>query len=447
MVIWSSTGEGLLRYTHKDKIQAVCFNPVLNTLASVSAQDFGLWGVDQQNVVKHDIPAKGLCCDWSPDGQILAIGLFNGQIILRDKNGGKLTELNKNLSPIWTLAFCPQKFDSTDNTLTVGSWDQKLALYTIAQGKTFNQVGSDKELDFDPLCISYFSDGEYMVITGTNKKVTLWNKEGVNLGQIGELRDWGWGAACKPKDHNVFVGSNAGELNMFHIEFATVHGLYHDRYAYRELMTDVIIQHLFTETRVKIRCRDYIKKIAIYKDRLAVQLPEKIIIYSVAGEDQYDMKYKAFKKIGKKIDCTLLFVLAQHLVLCIDRKVQLLNFSGVLEREWVLDSMIRYMKVIGGPPKREGLLLALKNGSVMKIFVDNAFPIPLVKQTTPIRSVDISANREKVAIVDDYNNLSVYDVKSQQMLYQEANVTSVAFNLEMEDMLAYTGNNVLYIKT
>jgi len=25
-----------------------------------------------------------------------------------------------------------------------------------------------------------------------------------------------------------------------------------------------------TETRVKIRCRDYIKKIAIYKDRLAV---------------------------------------------------------------------------------------------------------------------------------------------------------------------------------
>jgi len=58
-------------------------------------------------------------------------------------------------------------------------------------------------------------------------------------------------------------------------------GLYQERYAYRELMTDVIIQHLVTETRVKIRCRDYIKKIAIYKDRLAVQLPEKIIIYSV----------------------------------------------------------------------------------------------------------------------------------------------------------------------
>ena len=38
---------------------------------------------------------------------------------------------------------------------------------------------------------------------------------------------------------------------------------------------------MVTETRVKIRCRDYIKRIAIYKDKLAVQLPERIIIYAV----------------------------------------------------------------------------------------------------------------------------------------------------------------------
>jgi intraflagellar transport protein 122 len=125
------------------------------------------------------------------------------------------------------------------------------------------------------------------------------------------------------------------------------------------------------------------------------------------------MKYKAYKKITKKFDCNLLFVLSQHLVLCLDRKVQLINFSGVLEKEWVMDSIIRYMKVIGGQSKREGLLVGLKNGSVMKIFIDNAFPIPLVKQSTPIRCVDISANREKVAIVDDYSNLFVYDIKSQ----------------------------------
>ena len=105
------------------------------------------------------------------------------------------------------------------------------------------------------------------------------------------------------------------------------------------------------------------------------------------------MKYKAYKKINKKIDCNLLFVVSQHLILVFEKKIQLLSFSGVLEREWVLDSTIRYVKTVSGPPKREGVLVGLKNGSVLKIFVDNGFPIPIVKQTTPIKVVDISADR------------------------------------------------------
>lgn len=37
-------------------------------------------------------------------------------------------------------------------------------------------------------------------------------------------------------------------------------------------MTDVIIQHLLTDQKVRIKCRDLIKKIAIYKHRLAVSI-------------------------------------------------------------------------------------------------------------------------------------------------------------------------------
>lgn len=225
-----------------------------------------------------------------------------------------------------------------------------------------------------------------------------------------------------------------------------VHGLYQERYAYRELMTDVIIQHLVTETRVKIRCRDYIKKIAIYKDKLAVQLNEKIIIYSVSPEDPYDMKYKAHKKIGKKIDCQNLFVFSHHLVLCFDRKIQLLAFTGALEREWIMESQIKYIKPLSGPAKRESLIVGLQDGSVVKIFIDNGFPIPIIKQTTPVSIVDISSDRQKVAVIDDHKSLFVYDIKSQQLLFQERNITSIAWNLEVEDMLAYTGQDSLYIK-
>ena len=160
-----------------------------------------------------------------------------------------------------------------------------------------------------------------MVIAGSDKQITLWNKEGIKLGKVGELEDWCWSVAVHPGSHSVFAGCNSGQIKQFHLEFNRVHGLYQERYAYRELMTDVIIQHLVTETRVKIRCRDYIKKIAIYKDRLAVQLPEKIIIYSVQADDPFDMKYKAHKKINKRIDCSNLFVTSQHLVLIFDKKI------------------------------------------------------------------------------------------------------------------------------
>ena len=54
-----------------------------------------------------------------------------------------------------------------------------------------------------------------------------------------------------------------------------MHGLYKDRYAYRKLMTDVILQDLTTKNEVRIKCKDLVKKIAIYKDRLAVQLPKQ----------------------------------------------------------------------------------------------------------------------------------------------------------------------------
>jgi len=63
--------------------------------------------------------------------------------------------------------------------LIAGSWDQKLSIYSISGGKTANPVGNPKDLGFDPCSIEFFPTGEYMVISGSDKKVTLWNKEGV----------------------------------------------------------------------------------------------------------------------------------------------------------------------------------------------------------------------------------------------------------------------------
>ena len=43
VVVWSAEGVGLLKYSHNAPVQALCFNPVLQSLASCTNDDFGLW--------------------------------------------------------------------------------------------------------------------------------------------------------------------------------------------------------------------------------------------------------------------------------------------------------------------------------------------------------------------------------------------------------------------
>jgi intraflagellar transport protein 122 len=49
----------------------------------------------------------------------------------------------------------------------------------------------------------------------------------------------------------------------------------------------------------------------------------------------------------------------------------------------------------------EGLLVGLKNGMILKIFIDNSFPIQLIKHTSSIRCLDLSYSRGRLAVVDE----------------------------------------------
>ncbi|CAL4124428.1 unnamed protein product, partial [Meganyctiphanes norvegica] len=344
-------------------------------------------------------------------------------------------------SPIWSLAWNPSR-DEPYDVLCVADWGQNLSFYSLS-GK---QIGKERVLGFDPCCVSYFSKGEYLLVGGSNKACQLYTREGVKLGTIGDQQSWVWCCAARPDSNFVAVGCHDGTIAYYQLIFSTVHGLYKERYAFRENMTDVIIQHLITEQKVRIKCRDLVKKIAIYKHRLAVQLPERIIIYELYSQDAADMHYRVREKINQRLDCNLLVVCSNNIVLCQEKRLQCLNFAGVKEREWQMDSLIRYIKVAGGPSNREGLLLGLKNGQVLKIFLDNPFPVPLLKVPAAIRCLDLSATRNKLAVVDEHSTLLVYDVKTGELLFQEPNANSVAWNTSCDDMLCFSGNNTLNIK-
>lgn len=188
-------------------------------------------------------------------------------------------------------------------------------------------------------------------------------------------------------------------------------------------MCDIIIQHLVSNQKVRIKCRDLVNKIAIYRNRLAVQLPERVVLYELSSAENQPMHYKVKEKIAQKFDCSLLVVCSQNLVLCQDMKLQSLDFGGVLQREWIMDSFIRYIKVTGGPHGREGLLLGLKNGQVWRIFLDNSLPILVTTVLSSVRCLDLNSTRTKLAIVDDAGRMVVRDLVNDTMLYQVGNIS------------------------
>ncbi|KAG4084721.1 WD40-repeat-containing domain protein [Neocallimastix lanati (nom. inval.)] len=441
VIIWNNKYEGILKYHHNDPIQHLSFNPVSGQVVSCTLSDFGLWSAEQKSVIKHKVPSRILCSSWTSDGQYVALGMYNGHISIRNKLGEEKLRIERSVLPIWALSWNPSPHND-QQILAVTDWSRKLSFFQL-NGR---QVGRDRILDYDPCSIDYFSNGGYVVIGGSDNKVSLWTTDGINIGTLCERNSWVWCCKVRPNQNYVAVGCNDGTISMYQVVFSTVHGLHHDRYAYRDNMTDVVIQHLSTNQRARIRCRDYVKKIAVYRDRLAVQLPEKIIIYELFHDDATDMHYRIKEKIIKKLDCNLLVVTSEHIILCQEKKLQMFNFSGEKEKEWNLESLIRYIKVIGGPKKQECLLVGLKNGQILKIFLNNAFPIEIMKLDSAIHCLDLSLSRNKLAVIDEQYVCSVYDLRTNTLLYQEPNASSVAWNMENEDMLCYSGNGSLYVK-
>jgi intraflagellar transport protein 122 len=104
----------------------------------------------------------------------------------------------KRTEPIWSIAWNPNPLPSKNDSanaqeaLSVACWDQTLSFYGI----NGQQIGKDKKLGFDPLCVSFFGSGDFMLVSGTNRKTFLFNREGIKLSVVSEgLSDWIW--ACR----------------------------------------------------------------------------------------------------------------------------------------------------------------------------------------------------------------------------------------------------------
>ena len=104
-----------------------------------------------------------------------------------------------------------------------------------------------------------------------------------------------------------------------------------------------------------------------------------------------------------------------------------------------MDSVIRYIKVNGGPEKERAVLVGLKDGMCLKIFINNDFPVELVNHGASVRCLDMSAFRKKLAVVDENSAVVVYDVKTKAVLFEGKGANSVAFNSDLRGHVLLRG--------
>lgn len=73
---------------------------------------------------------------------------------------------------------------------------------------------------------------------------------------------------------------------------------------------------------------------------------------------------------------------AESVILCNNKALESISFGGTLLRRWEVESNIRYLKIIGGPPGRESFLVAVDDGRIYKMFLHKTQPMLLVSVWT-----------------------------------------------------------------
>ncbi|OTF79442.1 hypothetical protein BLA29_002016 [Euroglyphus maynei] len=174
-----------------------------------------------------------------------------------------------------------------------------------------------------------------------------------------------------------------------------------------------------------------------------IQLAKRIVIYET---NEGELNYRIKEKMNIEIDCTILMLCSSNLIVCHENQIQSLNFNGQLEKEWNFKCSVTHIKSVGGVPTKESLLIGLKDGQVLMIFLSNIIPVELIKINNPIQYIDISMKRQKVAIIDDKNNCSVYDLRTEQLMFEEPSVNAVVWNNRFEDLLCFAGSGFIAIK-
>ncbi|VDK41940.1 unnamed protein product [Gongylonema pulchrum] len=115
----------------------------------------GMWTQLEKSVSKQRTTSRCVCCAWSCDGQLYAIGMFDGTVSLRSAaTGAEVKKIERSSGePVWAVAFGPARSpadalrqrsgsNSHENffgeLLAVADWGQTAAFYDLDGNQVHN---------------------------------------------------------------------------------------------------------------------------------------------------------------------------------------------------------------------------------------------------------------------------------------------------------------------
>lgn len=87
------------------------FNSITHHLASCSSMELGLYSLEQKSVQKFKSLFKINTCEWSTDGQSLALGCDNGNVSIRNRSGEEIANIEQpDGQSVWAITWLSSKY-------------------------------------------------------------------------------------------------------------------------------------------------------------------------------------------------------------------------------------------------------------------------------------------------------------------------------------------------
>lgn len=151
------------------------------------------------------------------------------------------------------MEWSPITSEHEESFLLVGCWDQ--TFYYFNSNGERREKFREKHLPCNPISINFHHSGEFFVMTGTDKKISLYSRDLGHLADVTTLNDWSWCSKFRPKSQEIALTSNSGLITVQEISKKSISSTFHELYAHRENFTDVIIENVVMNQKLRVKCK------------------------------------------------------------------------------------------------------------------------------------------------------------------------------------------------